>query len=250
MTEKKVVLFDIPIDAITMNETLELIKQAVEEKRQIHHTVVNAGKIVMMQTDEKLFKSVISSDIINADGQIVVWVGRLLGKAIPERVTGIDLMDRLMMEAHKNHYKVFFLGAREEIVKRVLDIYSQRYSPAIIAGYRNGYFSKAEEPMVARQIQQSGAQILFVAITSPKKENFLYENKDLLSSVNFVMGVGGSFDVVAGFTRRAPVWMQKTGFEWLYRLAQEPRRMWHRYTVDNFKFLLLTLRELRKDRKN
>ena len=141
--------------------------------------------IVIMQTDERLFKSVISSDIINADGQIVVWVGRLLGKNIPERVTGIDLMDRVMMEAHKNNYKVFFLGAREEIVRKVVEIYSQRFSPAIIAGYRNGYFSKEEEVIVARQIQQSGAQILFVAITSPKKENFLYENKDLLSSVNF-----------------------------------------------------------------
>ena len=249
MKTKKVVLFDIPVDAITMTQTLELIKQAIEEKRQIHHTVVNAGKIVMMQSDEKLFKSVVSSDIINADGQIVVWVARLLGKGLPERVTGIDLMEKLMLEAHKNHYKVFFLGAREEIVKKLVEIYSKRYSPSIIAGYRNGYFSKEEEPKVAYQIQQSGAQILFVAITSPKKENFLYENKELLNSVNFVMGVGGSFDVVTGFTKRAPEWMQKLGFEWFYRLIQEPRRMWHRYTVGNFKFLLLTIHELQKHRK-
>src|SRR5258708_26046476 len=152
MKLKKIILFDIPIDAITMSETLDLVKKAIEEKRQIHHTGVNAGKIVMMQSDEKLFKSVLSSDIINADGQAVIWAARLLGKEIPERVTGIDLMDKLVLAAHQNKYKVFFLGAKEGIVKRVVEIYSEKYSPSVVAGYRNGYFSKEEEESVARQI--------------------------------------------------------------------------------------------------
>ncbi len=246
MSKKKIILFDIPIDAITMDETVSLIKDAINEKRQIHHTVVNAGKIVMMQSDEQLFKSVVNSDIINADGQVVVWVSKLLGRPVPERVAGIDLMDNLVNEAHTQGFKIFFLGAKEEVVRKVVEVYSNKYSPAIVAGYRNGYFKEEEEAAVAKQISESGAQILFVAITSPKKENFLYENKQLLSKVNFIMGVGGSFDVVTGLTKRAPRWIQQIGFEWFYRLIQEPRRMWHRYTVGNAKFLWLTLREIKK----
>ncbi len=116
------------------------------------------------------------------------------------------------------------------------------YSNGIVAGYRNGYFKKSEERAIAQQIADSGAQILFVAITSPLKENFLYENRDLLKSVNFTMGVGGSFDVVAGLVKRAPVWMQQSGLEWAYRVYQEPKRMFKRYMVGNWKFMMLVMK--------
>ena len=121
--------------------------------------------------------------------------------------------------------------------------YSVKYSPSIIAGYRNGYFTKQEEEHIANTIAQSGANILFVAISSPTKENFLYNNKEILKSINFIMGVGGSFDVVAGKIKRAPYWMQKTGLEWFYRLIQEPKRMWKRYLIGNFKFVQLVIKE-------
>ena len=140
-------------------------------------------------------------------------------------------------------YKIFFFGAQEEVVKKVVDIYSDQFSPNIIAGYRNGYFKKEEEESIAREIGESGANILFVAISSPTKENFLYENKGLLQKVNFVMGVGGSFDVIAGKVKRAPIWMQKVGLEWFYRFAQEPQRMWKRYLIGNTQFIRLVLKE-------
>ncbi|HVW58955.1 MAG TPA: WecB/TagA/CpsF family glycosyltransferase, partial [Puia sp.] len=127
-------------------------------------------------------------------------------------------------------------------VRTVVEHYSNIYSPAIIAGYRNGYFSKEDEPGIARQIADSGANILFVAISSPTKENFLFQHRDVLKKVNFVMGVGGSFDVVSGLVKRAPVWMQKAGLEWLYRVYQEPRRMFKRYLVGNLKFITLVLK--------
>jgi N-acetylglucosaminyldiphosphoundecaprenol N-acetyl-beta-D-mannosaminyltransferase len=166
-----------------------------------------------------------------------------LGKPIKERVAGIDLMINLVEMAHQNNYKIFFFGAKEEVVKKVVEDYSKLYSKDIIAGFRNGYFRKDEEPAIAKQISESGANILFVAISSPTKENFLYENKLLLKNVNFIMGVGGSFDVVAGKVKRAPKWMQASGLEWFYRFIQEPKRMWKRYLIGNSKFIYLVLKE-------
>ncbi|MEL0651814.1 WecB/TagA/CpsF family glycosyltransferase [Algibacter sp. TI.3.09] len=226
-----------------MMETLDIINKTIIKGRQLHHVVVNAGKIVAMQTDLQLQQSVNGSDLINADGQAVVWASKVLGKPLKERVAGIDLMINLVALAYKKQYKIFFFGAKEEVVKEVVNRYSQQYSSNIIAGYRNGYFKKEDEATIAQQISQSGAHILFVAISSPTKENFLYENKKLLSNVNFVMGVGGSFDVVAGKVKRAPLWMQNTGLEWFYRFAQEPKRMWKRYLVGNSKFIGLVLKE-------
>ncbi|MFD1016999.1 WecB/TagA/CpsF family glycosyltransferase [Winogradskyella rapida] len=231
------------VDNLSMVETLDLVERSIDADQQIHHVVVNAGKIVAMQTDLQLRQSVNESDLINADGQAVVWASKTLGKPLKERVAGIDLMVNLVELAHKKKYKIFFFGAKEEIVKSVVNKYSSTYSPDIIAGYRNGYFKKEEEQDIAKEIAQSGANMLFVAISSPTKENFLYDNKVLLKNVNFIMGVGGSFDVVSGKVKRAPVWMQNYGLEWFYRFAQEPKRMWKRYLVGNSKFIYLVLKE-------
>lgn len=230
------------IDNFSMQETLAKIKESIDKKEQIHHVVVNAGKIVAMQKDLKLRKSVNESDLINADGQAVVWASKILGKPLKERVAGIDLMVNLVKKAHENNYKIFFFGAKEEVVKKVVNIYSSQYSSNIIAGYRNGYFKKEEEATIAKEISSSGANILFVAISSPTKENFLYDNKNLLKNVNFIMGVGGSFDVIAGKVKRAPMWMQKVGLEWFYRFIQEPKRMWKRYLLGNTNFILLVFK--------
>ncbi len=243
MKEARVNFLGIPIDALTMKETIGQIDQAIQQGRRINHVVVNAGKVVSMQTDKQLFESVVTCDLINADGQSIVWASRFLGGYLPERVAGADLMQQLVGLAAQRNYKCFFLGAKEEIVKKVVDIYTAQYGPGIIAGYRNGYFSKEQEPEVAKQISDSGAQLLFVAITSPKKENFMYAYRDLLARVNFTMGVGGTFDVIAGYTKRAPVWMQQIGMEWFYRFLQEPGRMWKRYLVGNSKFIALVMKE-------
>jgi N-acetylglucosaminyldiphosphoundecaprenol N-acetyl-beta-D-mannosaminyltransferase len=239
----KVDFLKIPLDALKMDETVILIDKAISNNGRINHVVINAGKVVAMQADEQLRESVVSCDLINADGQSIVWAARFLGLNVPERVAGIDLMENLIKLANEKKYKCFFLGANEEVVKKVVDSYTKKFGSEIIAGYRNGYFKPEEEESVAKQISESKAQLLFVAISSPKKENFMYKYRDLLSNVNFTMGVGGSFDVVAGLTKRAPEWMQKVGMEWFYRFLQEPGRMWKRYLVGNTKFILLIFKE-------
>jgi len=245
MSKSRITIFNTPIDAITMQETLSLIDKAITERKPIHHVVVNVAKLVNMQKDQALFDSVVNCDIINADGQPVVWAAKILGKKLPERVAGVDLMQNLVKLAAEKKYRVFFFGAKEEVVKKVADKYSAQYSSEIIAGYRNGYFKAEDEPLIAKQIADSRADILFVAISSPKKEIFLNRYKDLID-MPFIMGVGGSFDVVSGLVKRAPVWMQNCGLEWLYRLCQEPRRMWKRYLVTNTIFIWMLLKERNK----
>jgi N-acetylglucosaminyldiphosphoundecaprenol N-acetyl-beta-D-mannosaminyltransferase len=239
----KIDFLGIPIDALSMKETIELIDKAIQKKQHISHVVVNAAKVVSMQKDKQLFQSVVSCDVINADGQSIVWASRLLGRKLPERITGADLMQVLIKLAAEKNYKCFFLGASEEVVKKVVEIYTKKYGSSFIVGYRDGYFNKSEEYQVARQIADSGAQLLFVAIPSPKKEIFMYQYRELLSGVNFTMGVGGTFDVIAGLIRRAPYWVQEIGMEWFYRFIQEPRRMWRRYLIGNIRFIHLVLKE-------
>ncbi len=231
------------IDNLSMEETLNRIEQAVAQKIQLHHVVVNAGKLVAMKSDMQLLESVNSSDIINADGQAVVWASRLLGKPLKERVAGIDLMERLVAVAAEKKYKIYFLGATPETVQKVVEVYSNLYGPEIIAGFRDGYFSEKQSPEVAEEIAKTNANILFVAISSPKKEIFLATHKKAFGPVNLIMGVGGSFDVIAGKVKRAPEWMQRSGLEWFYRFIQEPRRMWRRYLVGNATFIGMVLQE-------
>src|SRR5690606_170415 len=245
----KISLLKTDIHNLSMQDTLELVEQAIAENKQLHHMVVNAGKLVTLQKDNELRESVNSADIINADGQAVVWASKFLGVPLKERVAGIDLMANLVELAHKKNYKVYLLGAKEEVVSKLAEIYKEKYNTSIIAGFRNGYFSENDECDIVNDIVNSGAQMLFVAITSPKKENFLHKHKEALSTVNFIMGVGGSFDVFAGKTKRAPLWMQKIGMEWFYRFLQEPKRMWKRYRIGNTKFLFLVLKEKFKKEK-
>jgi N-acetylglucosaminyldiphosphoundecaprenol N-acetyl-beta-D-mannosaminyltransferase len=239
---RRVQILGLPIDTLTMEETIGLIFHSIQNNKPLQHVVVNAAKMVNAQRDEALRQSIVESDIVNADGQAVVWASRFLGSPLPERVAGIDLMQRLVKLADEKGLKIYFLGAEEDVVHGVVSKYKSVYSERIIAGFRNGYFSPEEEEKVASDIRDSCAHILFVAMTSPKKEIFLNKYKALLN-IPFIMGVGGSFDVVAGKVKRAPVWMQRWGLEWLYRVYQEPKRMWRRYLETNTLFILAVLKE-------
>ncbi|MEM5327440.1 WecB/TagA/CpsF family glycosyltransferase [Paraburkholderia sp. JHI2823] len=231
---KRIELFSCPMDVATGRETVELVKNRVEARRFTQHVVVNVAKVVHMQHDVVLAASIRACDIINIDGMGVVWAARLLGVEVPERVAGVDLFDDLLAMAAERGLPVFLLGATPEVVQATAEIVAQRYHRLIVAGYHHGYFWDDEHAIVEK-IQASGARLLFVAITSPKKENFINRWRDQLG-VDFVMGVGGTFDVVAGKVRRAPVWMQRSGLEWLYRVIQEPGRMWRRYLTTNLQF--------------
>ncbi|MEZ7892951.1 MAG: WecB/TagA/CpsF family glycosyltransferase [Candidatus Wallbacteria bacterium] len=239
---KTVKILNCPITFFNMDETLNYINTNIKIKNKIHHTAVNAMLLVNMKSDKELFDAIINSDIINADGQSVILASKFLNKPLPERVAGIDLMENLIKLAYNEKYKIFFLGAKEDIIKKVIEKYSIIYSKNIIAGYRNGYFNENEELEIIKLINESNANILFIGMSSPKKEKFLYKYKNKIN-VNFMMSVGGSFDVIAGAVKRAPLWMQKFCLEWFYRFIQEPKRMWKRYLYTNTMFIYYVIRE-------
>lgn len=228
------------MDVGSMAETASAIETAVREGRFLQHSVVNVAKLVQMRSDRELKEAVESCDIVNIDGMGVVWGARFLGLDVPERVAGIDLFNELIARSASNGFSVFLLGARPEVVARVARLLVERYPSLRIAGAHHGYFWDEEEAIV-KMIRDSGARLLFVAISSPMKEKFINRWQRELG-VSFVMGVGGTFDVVAGKVARAPVWMQRAGLEWFYRLVQEPRRMWKRYLVTNMQFAWLLVK--------
>jgi N-acetylglucosaminyldiphosphoundecaprenol N-acetyl-beta-D-mannosaminyltransferase len=160
-------------------------------------------------------------------------------------VAGVDLFEALMRRAGEKGWRVFLLGAKEEVVSKVASTYQHKYPKLVLAGYRNGYWKgEAEEAQVVEQIRDARPDLLFVAISSPKKEQFLGRYQAEMK-IPFAMGVGGTFDVAIGHVKRAPVWMQKSGLEWFYRFLQEPRRMFRRYFIEDMAFVWLFLKELR-----
>jgi len=233
-----------------MDQTIDRIEQYIKEKKPRQHVVVNVAKIVQMKNNPKLRKIIASCDLINADGLPIVWTSKLLGNPLPSRVAGVDLFQSLINLCAAKNYRPFFLGAREWVVKKVVEEFEDKYPTLDVAGYQNGYFVKEEESKIAEMIRCSKTDMLFVGFSSPMKENFLNRWIHTMQ-VPFSMGVGGSFDIIAGRTKRAPVWMQQSGLEWFYRILQEPRRMWKRYAKTNPVFVWMVFKEylkLRKDR--
>lgn len=231
-----------PIDRLDMAQTIDRIENYIKERKTCQHVVVNVSKFVEMRKDLQLRKIISDCDIINADGMPIVWASRILGQPLPEKVSGIDLFQNLVRLCEEKGYSPFFFGAREWVVKKAASEFLKRHPDLKIAGYRDGYYSEEEEPQIAEMIRNSKADMVFVGFSSPMKEIFLEKWMPVMQ-VPFCMGVGGSFDVVAGRTRRAPVWMQKRGLEWLYRIYQEPRRMWKRYAKTNPVFIWMIFKE-------
>lgn len=229
-----------PIDALTMDDVLEMADGAIARRDRLLVGVVNAAKLVNMRRDSALRAAVLDADVILADGMSVVWASRVLGCGLPERVAGIDLMHGLLRRGTSHGYRVYLLGATEAVVRTSASIIEKLYPGVNIAGFRNGYYDEQDEESVVEEIRQSGADLLFVAMSPPKKELFLARWMDDLN-VPVCHGVGGALDVLAGKTLRAPERWQRWGLEWLYRIKQEPRRMWKRYLITNTLFVWMVL---------
>ena len=231
------------IHALTEQQVVDLVESMLLEKRKIRIGVVNAAKLVAMQSNKALKDDVESSDLILADGMSVVWASKLLGNPLPERVAGVDIMFRFFELANKHKFSVYCLGATEEVSSIVEDKFRADYPSAVFAGRQDGYFSDDQAEVVANKIAESKPTMLFVAITSPRKENFMGDWDERMN-VPLVHGVGGSFDVYSGKVERAPESWQRWGMEWAYRVKQEPGRLWKRYAKTNFTFLWLILKQL------
>jgi N-acetylglucosaminyldiphosphoundecaprenol N-acetyl-beta-D-mannosaminyltransferase len=227
-----------PIDRLDMPQTLARCEDLIHRREFAQHVAINAAKLVAMQHDPELRRIVEACELVSADGQAVVWASRLLGDPLPERVAGIDLMQELFALAERRGFRIFILGAKADVLEQARARIMERHPRLQLVGTRDGYFTEEEGATVAEEVRGARPDILFVAISSPRKEYWLGRYGRAID-VPFVMGVGGAIDIVAGTTQRAPGPLQRVGLEWAYRLAQEPRRLWRRYAVTNIQFVFL-----------
>jgi N-acetylglucosaminyldiphosphoundecaprenol N-acetyl-beta-D-mannosaminyltransferase len=224
-----------PIDILTMAETVDLARGAMRSRQRLQHVALNVAKLVNMRRDPVLADDVANSDVVSVDGMGIVWGARTLGLPVKMRVAGVDLLTELLNVCSEEGFKPYFLGATPAILQQAAARVREKHPSIQFAGLRDGYFKPEQEPDVVRDIQNSRADCLFIGMPTPRKERFLAAHRDELN-VPFIMGVGGSFDILAGEIRRAPVRMQQLGLEWLYRVYQEPGRMWWRYAKTNTLF--------------
>jgi N-acetylglucosaminyldiphosphoundecaprenol N-acetyl-beta-D-mannosaminyltransferase len=238
-------------ELLSLSFDLETMQSAVDrcidwcKQSRAPHTVITANSAIlcMMIDDAELRRACVAGDLVVADGMSVVWTSRLTDAPFPERVTGVDLMTRLLAEGSARGLSAYFLGAKQEVVSRLVAVCRERYPGLVVAGYRNGYFRADEHERIVEDIRVAKPHLLFVGMPSPFKETWCERHRVRLD-VPVIMGVGGSFDVIAGHTRRAPLWLQRMGMEWSWRLLMEPRKMWKRYLVTNTQFVLLASREI------
>lgn len=231
----------IEIDPISMSETVARITTQLESGRPGAHLGVNAANLIGARDDAAYTADLNAADLVTADGLSMVWAGRLLGVPIPERVTGIDLMQELLKVAPRREWNVYLLGAEPEVVASLA---ARLIAEGIaVTGHHHGYLTEGEVPSVVRRVKASGADLLFVGMPSPAKERLIIHDARP-AGIGYSIGVGGSFDVLAGRVRRAPRLLQHIGLEWFFRLAQEPRRLAGRYLVTNTRFLLLLVATL------
>ena len=217
-------VLDVPVHPYSMNDAVAYLDQKIQAQQPSFVVTANA-EIIMMCQDDAEYKNILTNiaDLVLPDGAGTVWAGRKLGHHVPERVAGFDLFNRLLNLAAGKGYKVFFFGAAPGIAEVAREKAENLYPGVDVVGCRDGYFSDCDNTAIIEAINNSGAQILFLALGAPKQEKWLQAHLRELKPY-ITMGIGGSFDVLAGKMERAPLWMQKYSLEWLFRLYKQPRR--------------------------
>jgi N-acetylglucosaminyldiphosphoundecaprenol N-acetyl-beta-D-mannosaminyltransferase len=241
---QKAELLGLCFDTVTMETAVARCLELCHDRRTSHTIItVNASHLCMMRRDPELALACRTAHLTVADGMSVVWALRASGQAIPERVSGVDLMAQLLAAAGKHQLRVYFLGAKREVVTALVERCRVQHPGLEIAGFRDGYFGPDDHLNIVEEIRASRAHMLFVGMPSPFKETWCERHRQRLE-VPVIMGVGGSFDVLAGFIQRAPRWAQSMGLEWFWRLLMEPRKLWKRYLTTNSEFIWFAGREI------
>ncbi|MDA7902056.1 WecB/TagA/CpsF family glycosyltransferase [Mariniblastus sp.] len=226
-------------DAVSEAGAAQWAKETLRAGKRGHISTVNVAILMMMRSDARLKQYIDDSGLIVADGQPLIWLSKLMRKPLPKRVAGVELVHELVNVASQEQAGIYLMGAKQDIVEDVAKNLTQQTPNAQIVGVQDGYFTQEESAARAQAIRESGAKLLIVAMRVPRQEQFLQDHWEDLN-VQLAIGVGGSFDVIAGRTKRAPQWMQTVGLEWFFRMSQEPKRLAKRYFVTNSQFIWLS----------
>ncbi|MCK8131490.1 MULTISPECIES: WecB/TagA/CpsF family glycosyltransferase [unclassified Pseudoalteromonas] len=235
-------VFGLKYHVFTPDESIDLIFEKVGTKAALVRADLNVGTVVSAQENIDIANYINDSDLVNIDGMGILFYLRLRGVKV-ERYTGVDIFIDVLKRCTQSHKKVFVFGAKPETLNKAEHRIKSEHGD-VIAGVRHGYIDFTSEgacKKVVEDINRSGADFLFLGIKSPEKELFITNYRSEIE-VSWIFGVGGAIDVVAGEVQRAPQWIQNIGFEWLYRVSQEPKRMWKRYLVTNSKFVYLLIK--------
>lgn len=239
-------LFSIPIASVTLRELPNILQDLINKKGQKTVFYINAHCINLAQNDEQYKTILQKADLVYSGGIGPIWASKILGKPLKDRTPTPDFIDSVFSLCQKNEWTIYLLGSEENVVKHTAHILSQKY-PKIIVGLHNGYFSAKEEKKLITEINTKKPFILLVGMGSPKQEKWIEKHKHELN-VSVFWAVGALFDVISQKVKRAPKWMQVIGLEWLYRLLQEPHRLWKRYLIGNMQFLRNIIKEYFLDR--
>jgi N-acetylglucosaminyldiphosphoundecaprenol N-acetyl-beta-D-mannosaminyltransferase len=234
-------------DAITEDETMDFVYGWRSEPERRTHTIitVNVAVLMMMRDHPDLAHAIERADLVVVDGTPLVWTASWLKTPVPEKVSGVDLMQKLLQKQVRDDkpLRIFLLGTTQERLDRLCEVIREQYPHVVIAGARHGYFQEREWREIARMIREANADVLFVGMPCPFKEVWCERYREELATPA-VIGVGGAFDVIGGFVQRAPVVMQKAGMEWFWRMMMEPKKLFKRYMVTNTRFMLLLAKTL------
>jgi N-acetylglucosaminyldiphosphoundecaprenol N-acetyl-beta-D-mannosaminyltransferase len=235
--------FGLNICPLPMSELVEHLDESLAKNQSpVLISGVNAYAIVQSSEDKIYHDYLLKSSIVNIDGVSVVLALRFLGHSVKERVSCPDLFHELVKLAQKRQYSIYLLGSKYEVVSEAARNLKVRYPGLQIAGFDSGFFDAEKEREIVKDLKEKKPKMLFLGMPSPKKEAFAFRYTEELE-IPLMLGVGGLFDIEAGMIKRAPLWIQRIGMEWFYRFIQEPRRMWRRYLIGNFRFILLVLKE-------
>jgi N-acetylglucosaminyldiphosphoundecaprenol N-acetyl-beta-D-mannosaminyltransferase len=239
---KEIKIFNLKVQPLSRSEFISIIKSNLAEGIRMAQFGVNSATVNEVLGNEEFRQAINKADLFNIDGMSVVWALRCLGYKVPERVATPDLADEILAMAEKEKFSIYLLGAKEQILTACREKLNESFPKLNIAGSQNGYYRPEDEDFVIETINNTQPDILFIGMSSPRKELFFEKYRDVLNA-KYILGVGGYFDILSGYTKRAPKWMQNIGLEWIFRLMQEPGRMWRRYLIGNNQFLWVVFKE-------
>lgn len=245
----RVKMFDVNFDNYDFNDLLEFMDQAIQTQCHTYILTCNVDHVIKLRKDDEFRQVYSDAGAVVADGMPIIWASKLLRKSLKEKVSGSDLFHKLGEAFQERNYKIFLLGAAHGVLEKAVHNLQQSFPRINIVGrYSPSYgFEKNEEEnrRIVGMLIESQPDIVFVGVGAPKQEKWIYQYYETYRAP-ISIGVGATFDFLSGSVKRAPDFMQKTGFEWFWRLAQEPRRLWKRYLIDDMKFLFLLCREMFK----
>lgn len=237
-------IMGIPFPKMTMDQTVQVLDEVIDQhKSELFHVVTGNPEIVMScQHDQSLRSIVDEAGLVTADGIGIVMVSRLKGGHLPERVTGCDLLFKLLEAGNHKKWSFYFLGADDATSKRAAEVISQTYPNVSILGRHHGFFKQEDDARIVQEIQSLAPDFLIVALGAPYAERWIHKYKSKLNA-KIAIGVGGSLDVIAGKVKRAPEVWQKLHAEWLYRLIKQPSRWRRQLILPRFAIRALLFRE-------